>query len=98
MVHQTQRSASTSMKHLLAQQWAGTEGAGVSAQLGHSLREQEAREERQRIRREQGPGWEDEKDGSFDDGDPYTTNLYVGNLAPDVDEEGQPYCMQSQGR
>ena len=28
--------------------------------------------------------------GSFDDGDPYTTNLYVGNLAPDVDEEVPP--------
>lgn len=25
--------------------------------------------------------------GSFDDGDPYTTNLYVGNLAATVDEE-----------
>eukprot|EP00192_Tetraselmis_astigmatica_P006934 CAMPEP_0117654630 /NCGR_PEP_ID=MMETSP0804-20121206/3845_1 /TAXON_ID=1074897 /ORGANISM="Tetraselmis astigmatica, Strain CCMP880" /LENGTH=766 /DNA_ID=CAMNT_0005460921 /DNA_START=206 /DNA_END=2503 /DNA_ORIENTATION=+ len=25
--------------------------------------------------------------GSFDDGDPFTTNLYVGNLAPEVDEE-----------
>ena len=24
--------------------------------------------------------------GSYDDGDPTTTNLYVGNLAPDVDE------------
>uniref|UniRef100_A0A251V9Z6 Putative nucleotide-binding alpha-beta plait domain-containing protein n=1 Tax=Helianthus annuus TaxID=4232 RepID=A0A251V9Z6_HELAN len=26
------------------------------------------------------------KFGSFDDGDPQTTNLYVGNLAPQVDE------------
>lgn len=25
--------------------------------------------------------------GSFDDGDPFTTNLYVGNLAPDVTEQ-----------
>lgn len=25
--------------------------------------------------------------GSFDDGDPFTTNLYVGNLAPTVDED-----------
>ncbi|EFJ48766.1 hypothetical protein VOLCADRAFT_104604 [Volvox carteri f. nagariensis] len=25
--------------------------------------------------------------GSFDHGDPFTTNLYVGNLAPEVDEE-----------
>jgi hypothetical protein len=24
--------------------------------------------------------------GSFDTGDPTTTNLYIGNLAPDVDE------------
>ena len=24
--------------------------------------------------------------GSYDDGDPTTTNLYVGNLAPDVTE------------
>lgn len=28
-----------------------------------------------------------EEGGSFDDSDPWTTNLYVGNLAPDVDEE-----------
>lgn len=71
----------------------------MSAQLGRSTREQEAREERQRIRREQGPGWEDEKDGSFDDGDPYTTNLYVGNLAPDVDEEVRPpACKPTTGQ
>ena len=24
--------------------------------------------------------------GSFDEGDPYTTNVYLGNIAPDVDE------------
>ncbi len=51
-------------------------------------RQHEEREERQRARREQ--GFSDPFDdglGSLDDGDPYTTNLYVGNLAPDVDEE-----------
>lgn len=25
--------------------------------------------------------------GSFDDGDPYTTNLYIGNLATTLDEQ-----------
>ena len=25
--------------------------------------------------------------GSFDDGDPTTTNLYIGNIAPTVDEQ-----------
>ena len=24
--------------------------------------------------------------GSFDDGDPHTTNIYLGNIAPDVEE------------
>jgi hypothetical protein len=35
-----------------------------------------------------GPGgaWGD-KGGSFDEGDPFTTNLYVGNLSPDVTEQ-----------
>ena len=44
-----------------------------------SLREQERREEKQRIRSEAG-GILDPLDdeGSFDDGDPYTTNLYIG--------------------
>jgi U2-associated protein SR140 len=31
-----------------------------------------------------------EDGGSFDDGDPFSTNLYVGNLAPDIDEEVLP--------
>lgn len=54
-------------------------------------RDQEAREERQRLRKERGSGFTDllpdDGLGSFDDGDPFTTNLYVGNLAPEVDEE-----------
>ena len=58
--------------------------------LGRLFREQEAREERQRMRREYGVTYEDDGLGSFDDGDPYTTNLYVGNLAPTVDEEVAP--------
>ncbi len=58
--------------------------------LGRLFREQEAREERQRMRREYGVTYEDDGLGSFDDGDPYTTNLYVGNLAPTVDEEVLP--------
>lgn len=55
-------------------------------------REQEAREERQRLRRERGEAYDpaEEGGGSFDEGDPFTTNLYVGNLAPDVDEEARP--------
>ncbi len=54
-------------------------------------REQEAREERQRLRRERGEAYDPAEDGggSFDEGDPFTTNLYVGNLAPDVDEEAR---------
>lgn len=32
-----------------------------------------------------GGGHHDER-GSFDDGDPFTTNLYVGNLHPDIHE------------
>lgn len=57
-------------------------------------REQKAREERQRMRRERGLEYDPAEDGggSFDEGDPSTTNLYVGNLAPDVDEEA---CSQS---
>lgn len=53
-------------------------------------RDQEAREERQRLRKEKGSGFDllpEDGLGSFDDGDPFTTNLYVGNLAPEVDEE-----------
>jgi hypothetical protein len=32
--------------------------------------------------------------GSFDSGDPHTTNLFIGNLAPDVDEQvrAAPRC------
>ena len=56
-------------------------------------REQDERAERQRQRRERGSSFGDPGSavddgmGSFDDGDPYTTNLYVGNLATTVDEE-----------
>ena len=41
------------------------------------------------MRRERGLEYDPAEDGggSFDEGDPSTTNLYVGNLAPDVDEE-----------
>lgn len=47
------------------------------AALSH--REQERREERQRIRSEAGGVLDPMDDeGSFDDGDPYTTNLYIG--------------------
>jgi len=59
-------------------------------------REQDERAERQRQRRERGssfgdPGTAvDDGLGSFDDGDPFTTNLYVGNLATTVDEEVPP--------
>lgn len=56
-----------------------------------SYRDQDARSERQRARREKGSSFDlpaaDDGMGSFDDGDPYTTNLYVGNLASTVDEE-----------
>lgn len=42
-------------------------------------REQERREERQRIRSEAGGVLDPmDEEGSFDDGDPYTTNLYIG--------------------
>ena len=59
---------------------------------GNKYRDQDARSERQRVRRERGSSFElgppvDDGMGSFDDGDPYTTNLYVGNLAATVDEE-----------
>ncbi|GMH42641.1 hypothetical protein BSKO_10560 [Bryopsis sp. KO-2023] len=56
-------------------------------------RDQEIREERFKQRKEgRASGFDVVPDrfptvGSFADGDPYTTNLYVGNLAPDVDEE-----------
>jgi hypothetical protein len=35
--------------------------------------------------------------GSHDDGDPYTTNLYVGNLAPDVTEQARLCCSHVLG-
>ncbi len=52
------------------------------------------------MRREQGIEMEDDGAGSFDDGDPYTTNLYVGNLAPDIDEEvrHRPACLRRTGQ
>ena len=61
----------------------------ISKHFSAGAREQEAREERQRMRRERGVEYDPAEDGggSFDEGDPSTTNLYVGNLAPDVDEE-----------
>uniref|UniRef100_A0A7I4FGN7 RRM domain-containing protein n=1 Tax=Physcomitrium patens TaxID=3218 RepID=A0A7I4FGN7_PHYPA len=37
----------------------------------------------------------DDKFGSFDEGDPQTTNLYVGNLAPQVDEN---FLLRTFGR
>lgn len=57
------------------------------------FRDQEIRKERFRSRKEgRSSGFDVVPDrfptiGSFADGDPFTTNLYVGNLAPDVDEE-----------
>ncbi|KAK9825189.1 hypothetical protein WJX81_005170 [Elliptochloris bilobata] len=61
----------------------------IDVVLENLKKEQEAREERQRMRRERGAEYDPTEDGggSFDEGDPFTTNLYVGNLAPDVDEE-----------
>lgn len=42
-------------------------------------REQERREERQKMRADAGGALDPMDDeGSFDDGDPYTTNLYIG--------------------
>lgn len=42
-------------------------------------REQERREERQRMRKETGGVMDPlDEEGSFDDGDPFTTNLYIG--------------------
>lgn len=56
-----------------------------------ACREQEEREARKEAglpppREERAAGSFFDK-GSFDTGDPYTTNLFVGNLAPDVDEQ-----------
>jgi U2-associated protein SR140 len=60
----------------------------------NKIREQEARDERMKqlregtitvddLSRDDGLGG---RGGSFDEGDPYTTNIYLGNIAPDVDE------------
>jgi U2-associated protein SR140 len=38
---------------------------------------------------------DDKLPGSFDDGDPQTTNLYVGNLSPQVDEN---FLLRTFGR
>jgi len=65
----------------------GRHATDMACMLGRVFRDQEAREERQRMRRDYGVSYEDDGMGSFDDGDPYTTNLYVGNLAPTVDED-----------
>mmetsp|Transcript_3799 Transcript_3799/g.6509 ORF Transcript_3799/g.6509 Transcript_3799/m.6509 type:complete len:840 (+) Transcript_3799:199-2718(+) len=59
--------------------------------LEEMKREQEAREQRGRTGSGSSASFdlEDEygmKPGSFDNGDPFTTNLYVGNICPDVDE------------
>ena len=50
------------------------------------------------MRRERGLEYDPAEDGggSFDEGDPSTTNLYVGNLAPDVDEEA--WALSCSGR
>ena len=52
-------------------------------------RDQQEREDRKKERLERGSAFDmlPEDGGSFDDADPWTTNLYVGNLSPDVDEE-----------
>ena len=61
-------------------QRADADGRAAAA----ACREQQQRE----LRREQGlPPTEEETLGSFDAGDPTTTNLYIGNLAVDVDEQ-----------
>eukprot|EP00240_Pyramimonas_obovata_P002804 CAMPEP_0118921002 /NCGR_PEP_ID=MMETSP1169-20130426/411_1 /TAXON_ID=36882 /ORGANISM="Pyramimonas obovata, Strain CCMP722" /LENGTH=760 /DNA_ID=CAMNT_0006861649 /DNA_START=161 /DNA_END=2439 /DNA_ORIENTATION=+ len=52
--------------------------------LEEMKREQEERASRGRT--SNFDAMEDERLGSFDNGDPYTTNLYVGNISPDIDE------------
>ncbi|KAK9865024.1 hypothetical protein WJX84_002089 [Apatococcus fuscideae] len=69
---------------------SGGKPRNIDIMLQNLKRDQEAREERQRLRKEKGSGFDllpEDGLGSFDDGDPFTTNLYVGNLAPEVDEE-----------
>ena len=54
-------------------------GSSLHTVLLDSHREQERREERQRMRTEAGGVLDPlDDEGSFDDGDPYTTNLYIG--------------------
>ncbi|KAL3151330.1 hypothetical protein ABBQ38_013163 [Trebouxia sp. C0009 RCD-2024] len=66
----------------------GKQPRQIDAMLENLKREQEKREERQRMRSEAGGALDLlDDEGSFDDGDPYTTNLYIGNLAPEVNEE-----------
>lgn len=53
--------------------------AGCISALLRCCREQERRDERQRMRKETGGALDPlDEEGSFDDGDPYTTNLYIG--------------------
>ncbi|KAK9797001.1 hypothetical protein WJX73_002827 [Symbiochloris irregularis] len=62
----------------------------IDVMLEKLKRDQQEREDRKRERLERGSNFDilpSEDVGSFDDSDPWTTNLYVGNLAPDVDEE-----------
>jgi len=67
---------------------------GIDTVLEEIKRDQERREERAKtgergrstafdVQPSEGPH---HQHGSFDDGDPFTTNLYVGNLSPEVDE------------
>ena len=39
------------------------------------------------------PGSKGDKGGSFDDGDPSTTNLYIGNIAPSVTGNFLIFCI-----
>ncbi|DBA82509.1 TPA: hypothetical protein ACH3X2_000737 [Trebouxia sp. C0005] len=66
----------------------GKQPRQIDAMLENLKREQERREERQKMRADAGGALDPMDDeGSFDDGDPYTTNLYIGNLTPDINEE-----------
>uniref|UniRef100_A0A6S8KMZ3 U2 snRNP-associated SURP motif-containing protein n=2 Tax=Dunaliella TaxID=3044 RepID=A0A6S8KMZ3_DUNTE len=76
----------------------------IDLMLERLKQEQQDREEREKARREgravagpfeAAPQSVLDEMGSFDSGDPYTTNLYVGNLAPDVDE---PVLVKEFGR
>mmetsp|Transcript_16329 Transcript_16329/g.48953 ORF Transcript_16329/g.48953 Transcript_16329/m.48953 type:complete len:1001 (+) Transcript_16329:302-3304(+) len=59
----------------------------IDLMLENLKRGQQEREERMQTRREMGLEPEAEEYANADDNDPFTTNLYVGNLSPDVDEE-----------